>query len=166
MTLRLLYYSSVLHRSVLPRLGRPLLLKHCFSTKSRALSSVPSIRVKDFGGPEQLEHSSSDIPAPTEAGQLIVRIEACGINPSDTYIVKGPLGPYKANPSLLPELPFTPGKDAAGVVETVAEGCRFAVGDRVYLSNSITGSMARAALCHEDTVWRLPPNVSFSQAQT
>ena len=47
--------------------------------------------------------------------QVLVRVRACGVNPVETYIRSGA---YARKPSL----PYTPGTDVAGVVETVGEG--------------------------------------------
>ena len=41
--------------------------------------------------------------------QVLIEVSACGVNPSDTYIRAGT---YRN----LPSLPYTPGKDCAGVV--------------------------------------------------
>ena len=88
---------------------------------------------------------------------VLVRIKAAGVNPVDTYVRQG------THPST-PPLPFTPGKDAAGVVEKIGEGVsRVEPGDRVYLSGSITGTYADFALCEENQVWTLPEETDFSQ---
>jgi NADPH2:quinone reductase len=63
----------------------------------------------------------------------------------------------------LPELPYTPGNDGAGVVEQVgADVSEFKTGDRIYTSGSISGTYAEFALCKADQVHPLPPNVSFA----
>ena len=63
-----------------------------------------------------------------------------------------------------PELPYTPGADAAGVVEAVGEGVQgVAVGERVYLAGAITGTYASQALCTPAQLHKLPDNVSFEQ---
>ena len=48
---------------------------------------------------------------------MLISVQAVGINPSDTYIRSGT---YK----LLPTLPYTPGKDGAGIVEEVGSEIR------------------------------------------
>jgi NADPH2:quinone reductase len=64
----------------------------------------------------------------------------------------------------LPELPYTPGNDGAGVVEQVgADVSEFKTGDRIYTAGSISGTYAEFALCTADQVHPLPPNVSFAQ---
>ena len=88
---------------------------------------------------------------------MLVRIHAAGINPVDTY-VRGGLYPAK------PALPYTPGKDAAGVVQAVGEGVRHCQpGDRVYLGDSLTGTYAEYALCEPEQVHHLPERVTFAQ---
>src|SRR5439155_12002725 len=67
----------------------------------------------------------------------------------------------KNNPK---ELPFTPGFDAAGVVEAVGPGAtRFKPGDRVYVSRTISGAYAAKTLVDENNVYPLPPNITFAQ---
>jgi NADPH2:quinone reductase len=63
-----------------------------------------------------------------------------------------------------PTLPYTPGTDAAGVVEAVGEDViRFRTNDRVYTHGSITGTYAETALCDEGQLHPLPPAVTFAQ---
>ena len=64
----------------------------------------------------------------------------------------------------LPELPYTPGNDGAGVVEQVgANVSNFKAGDRVYTAGSLSGTYAEFALCKKEQVHPLPANVSFAQ---
>jgi propanol-preferring alcohol dehydrogenase len=57
-------------------------------------------------------------------GQVLLRVEACGVCRTDLHIVDGELQD--------PSLPLIPGHQIVGVVETVAEGIRgVAIGDRV-----------------------------------
>jgi NADPH:quinone reductase len=117
---------------------------------------MKAIRVKEFGGPEVLKLEEVPDPKPG-AGQLVIRIHAIGVNPVDAYMRAGT---YARKPSL----PFTPGTDAAGIVESVGQGVtRFKPGDRVYIAVSLTGTYAQQALCEEASVYSLPANVSFAQ---
>jgi NADPH2:quinone reductase len=116
---------------------------------------VKAIRVHQFGAPSVLQLEEVPQPAPA-AGQLLVRLHAIGVNPVETYQRSG------SNPAL--KLPWTPGMDAAGVVETVgADVTQFRAGDRVYTSDTLTGSYAQYALCDSKTVHLLPQRLSFSQ---
>jgi NADPH:quinone reductase len=117
---------------------------------------MKAIRVDEFGGPEVMRLVDLPDPQP-EAGQVLVRIHAAGVNPVDVYIHTGTY-------ARKPPLPYTPGMDGAGVVSAVGAGVRrVAVGDRVYLAGSISGTYAELALADESQVHPLPQNVSFAQ---
>jgi NADPH2:quinone reductase len=99
-----------------------------------------------------------EVPTPeVGAGQVLVRVKVAGVNPVDTYIRAG-------QHAQKPDLPYTPGKDAGGIVEQVGEGV-FDVepGDRVYVGGSISGTYAEFALCEENQVHRIPDFISFEQ---
>jgi len=117
---------------------------------------MKAIRVSEFGGPETLK--LQDVPDPKpDANQLVVRVKAAGVNPVDAYIRAGAY-PRK------PNLPYTPGTDAGGIVEAVGANVkRFKVDDRVYTNGSITGVCAELALCDSSRVHHLPSNTSFAQ---
>eukprot|EP00439_Symbiodinium_sp_Y106_P031419 s911_g3.t1 len=61
----------------------------------RVKMPVKAIVVERFGGPEVLSLSTKELPA-ISAGQVRVKVEASGVNPSDTYLRLGPSGPYAA----------------------------------------------------------------------
>jgi len=116
---------------------------------------MKAIRVREFGGPEvmQLEDVPDLSPGPK---QVVVRVKAVGVNPTDTYTRSGT--------SRRPPLPYTPGTDAAGVVESVGKDVAgMGVGTRVYLSGSMSGAYAEEALCEEYQVHPLPEKISFAQ---
>jgi NADPH2:quinone reductase len=117
---------------------------------------MKAIRVHKFGGPEVMQLEEVPTPKPG-AGQVLVKIHAAGVNPADTYARTG-------NYAVLPQLPYTPGTDGAGVIESVGDGVRkVKVGDRVYLAKNITGSYAEYALALESQAYRLPDSISFAQ---
>lgn len=115
-----------------------------------------AIRVHEFGPPEVMK--TEQVPEPkTCAGQITVRTYAIGVNPVDAYIRSGS---YSAKP----ELPYTPGSDAAGVVESVGEGVtRFKIGDRVYVAGTISGAYAEIVAATEDQVHALSGRLTFAQ---
>jgi NADPH2:quinone reductase len=117
---------------------------------------MKAIRVHQFGGPEVMQ--LEEVPTPQAGpGQVLVRVHAAGINPVDVYIRSGAY-------AVKPALPYTPGKDAGGVVEAVGEGVRqVKPGDRVYIGDSITGTYAEYVLCLPAQVHPLPPKVTFAQ---
>jgi NADPH:quinone reductase len=117
---------------------------------------MKAIRVQQFGGPEVLK--LEDVPTPKpQAGQVLVRMHAAGVNPYDTYMRNGTY-------AVKPQLPYTPGSDAAGVVEAVGPGVtKVQPGDHVYTSLNGTGAYAEYALAQEGQVHPLPQNISFEQ---
>lgn len=117
---------------------------------------MKAISVLEFGGPEVLR--IRDRPDPVAGpGQVVVRIRAAGVNPVETYIRAG-------HYARLPDLPWTPGHDGAGVVEATGAGVDWLQpGDRVYLAGSLSGTHAELALCEAGQVHRLPDGVSFAQ---
>src|SRR4051812_36281520 len=83
---------------------------------------MKAIRVEQVGGPEvlKIQDVADPVPGPGEAR---VRVSFAGVNFIDVYHRTGryPL-----------ELPFTPGSEGAGVVESVGENVSTVkVGDRV-----------------------------------
>lgn len=117
---------------------------------------MKAIRVKEFGGADVLRLEEVADPQP-QAGQVVVRVRAAGVNPVDTYIRSGV---YARKPAL----PYTPGSDAAGVVEAIGAGVkRFSTGDRVYVSGAVEGTYAELAACDESHVHPLPEHVTFAQ---
>lgn len=117
---------------------------------------MKGIRVHEVGGPEVLRLDEVPKLEPGR-GQVVVRVHAAGVNPVETYIRAGT---YARKPAL----PYTPGTDGAGVVEIIGSGVsRFAVGDRVYIAGSVTGTYAQQAVCEESQLYPLPKNTSFAQ---
>jgi NADPH2:quinone reductase len=117
---------------------------------------MKAIRVHEFGGPELLKLEEVATPKPA-AGEVLVRIHAAGVNPYDTYMRAGTY-------ALKPSLPYTPGSDAAGVIEAVGEGIKKVKrGDRVYTARTLTGAYAEYALALEEQVHPLPANIDFKQ---
>ena len=89
-------------------------------------------------------------------GEVLVKVAAIGVNPVDTYWRSG------LNPQIKP--PYTPGLDAAGVVESAGAGVKkFSSGDRVYTAGSLTGAYAEFCLCREDQVFALPSETTFEE---
>jgi len=117
---------------------------------------MKAIRVHSFGGPEVLKFEEVPDLKPG-GGQAVVRIHAAGVNPVDVYVRAGT---YARKPTL----PYTPGTDGAGVVETVGSSVtKFKSGDRVYTAGSISGTYAASALCEEASLHPLPAHSSYSQ---
>jgi NADPH2:quinone reductase len=116
---------------------------------------MKAIQVHEFGGPEVLRLEEAPTPQPGR-GEVLVRMHAIGVNPVETYIRAGSY-------ARLPERPYTPGNDGAGVIEQVGPTVNeFKPGDRVYTAGSLSGTYAEFALCKGAQVHRLPEKVSFT----
>ena len=120
---------------------------------------MKAIQVTEFGGPELLHYKEiEDVIA--GKGEVCVKLYAAGVNPSDTYTLTGTY-------SFVPQLPYTPGVDGAGIVEAVGEGVtNVRVGDRVFIASMKkggTGTFASKIVCEEASVHPLPEAVTFEQ---
>lgn len=117
---------------------------------------MKAIQVHSFGGPEVLEFREVPEPKPGP-GQVLVRVHAAGVNPYDTYMRTGTY-------AIKPQLPYTPGSDAAGIVEAIGDSVKkVKTGDRVYTAKTLTGAYAEYALTDESQVNVLPAKTSFAQ---
>ncbi len=112
------------------------------------------IRMHRHGGPEELVWERYDLPAPGP-GQALLRHTAVGLNYIDVYHRTG----------LYPQtMPFTPGSEAAGVVEAVGEGVSVvSPGDRVAYAGAL-GGYAERRLIAADRLVRIPPGVDDQMA--
>ncbi len=115
---------------------------------------MKAIRIHTFGEPEvmQLEEVPDPQPGP---GQVVVRVHAVGVNPVETYIRSG-IYPK-------PPTPYTPGNDGAGVIAAIGPDVKsVAVGDRVYIAGSSSGTYAELSVCSAKRVYPLPEPASFA----
>jgi NADPH2:quinone reductase len=131
-------------------------MKHWPYSQKAEEDYMRAIRVHEYGDPSVLR--LEDIPTPTPGrSQVLVRIHAAGVNVFDTYL--------RSNTDKRgPKLPYTPGADAAGVIETLGADVTTAKpGDRVYAAGTVTGAYAEYAVCEEGAVHPLPAAVSFAQ---
>jgi NADPH2:quinone reductase len=115
---------------------------------------MKAIQIHATGGPEVLQLLDLPIPQPAP-GQVLIRIEAIGVNFVEIYFRKGV---YKAT------FPLTPGTEAAGTVEEIGSGVTgFSAGDRV-ASVSVLGSYAEYALVNAAQLVKIPKGVTLEQA--
>jgi NADPH2:quinone reductase len=103
------------------------------------------------GGPENLKYIDVPVPEPGE-GEVLVKIEAIGVNFIDTYFRAGF---YKA-----PESPVKLGSEAAGTVAKAGKGTNWQAGQRVAYAMA-RGSYAEYALVPRQFLVELPAAVSF-----
>ena len=114
-----------------------------------------AVVVSRTGGPEVLELQERPDPE-AGAGQVVVDLEAAGVNFIDVYQREGryPL-----------DLPFTAGSEGAGVVRAVGEGVTdVAVGDRVAWAMVNGAGYTSVAAVPADRVVPVPDGVTAEQA--
>ena len=111
---------------------------------------MKAIRIHALGGPDGLSYE--DVPTPSPGpGQVLIRVEAIGVNFIEIY---QRTGLYKV------ALPFIPGGEAAGTVESLGQGVTgLKAGDRIVTVNAI-GAYAEYALVPAERAVTLPEGVS------
>src|SRR5579863_6113771 len=115
---------------------------------------MKAIQIQSTGGPEALRLVDLPIPQPGP-GQVLIRIEATGVNFIEIYFRKGV---YKAL------FPMIPGSEAAGTVEELGPGVNgFKAGDAV-ASTSVIGSYAEYALVPAAQLVKVPEGLSLELA--
>jgi NADPH:quinone reductase-like Zn-dependent oxidoreductase len=118
-----------------------------------------AVRFDDYGGIDVLKVVDVEAPVP-EAGQLLVRVKAAGINPGEAKIREGAL--HDRWPATFPS---GQGSDLAGVVEQVGDGADgFAVGDEVIGFTHTRASQAELVVIDADDAARRPPEVPWEVA--
>ena len=111
---------------------------------------VTAIRIHATGGPEVMQAEEVEIGAPA-AGEVLVRHTAIGVNFIDTYFRSG---------LYAQKLPFTPGNEAAGVVEAVGDGVtEVRVGSRVVYLHS-PGTYAEKRIVPAEKLVPIPDGIA------
>ena len=123
-------------------------------------TTMKVIQISEFGGPEVLHLDNIPIPAPG-AGELLVKVEAAGVNPVDYKIRAGGYPAVKQD-----RLPFVLGRDVAGtVVECGASSSGFSKGDRLFAVPGIgRGGYAEFAVVKVTEAAAMPSSLNFIQA--
>jgi NADPH2:quinone reductase len=114
---------------------------------------MKAVRVNGFGGVDQVELVELPDPRP-QAGQVCIRVEACGVNYADVMQREG-LYPGGPKP------PYIPGLEAAGVVEESNDS--LPVGSRV-MAISAGGCQAERVCVNSAACVRCPDWMSFVEA--
>jgi NADPH:quinone reductase-like Zn-dependent oxidoreductase len=118
-----------------------------------------AVRFDHYGGVDVLE--LRDVERPTSgAGQVLVRVEAAGINPGEASIREGKL--HERFPATFPS---GEGSDLAGVVDELGDGVeQWAPGDEVIGFTNERASHAELAIVEAENLTRKPPNVPWEVA--
>ena len=113
-----------------------------------------AIQISSYDGPDAVQ--LNDVPEP-EAGadQILIRVRAAGVSFPELLQTRGQY-------QMKPEMPFTPGSEAAGDVVSAPEGSGFAPGDRV-AAMVMLGGFAEYAVAPADCTFALPDELSYAQ---
>ncbi|HEV2744412.1 MAG TPA: NAD(P)-dependent alcohol dehydrogenase [Rubrobacter sp.] len=120
-----------------------------------------AVGIRRYGPPEALEMLEVERPEVGRDGVLI-RVAAARVNPADCLLRSGGMR-FVARQ----KMPFVPGADVAGVVESAGpDVTRFRVGDPVYamLPSTAGGGYAEYAVAAEGTVAVVPSGLAFDEA--
>jgi NADPH2:quinone reductase len=122
---------------------------------------VRAIRQHAFGGPQELRLEKVPDPHPAE-GQVRIRVESAGVHLIDTSIRRGQTG----GPLPPPELPMTPGREVAGMVDEVGSAVdEQLLGRRVVADLGIAGGgYAELALVRAKSLHVLPEELDPDHA--
>ena len=116
-----------------------------------------AVVVKKLGPPESLSIENVPTPVPDD-GEVLVDFHACSINYPDLLFMAGKY-------QVVPDLPFSPGFDAAGVVSAVDGGVKnLKPGDRVMVRLPRGGGYAEQAVSPEHLCYPMPDDMSFVDA--
>jgi NADPH2:quinone reductase len=119
---------------------------------------MKAIVCNEFGLPEKLNFSELPDPIPSP-NQVLIAVEACGINFPDVLIIQNKY-------QFKPELPFAPGGEVAGKIIGMGDQVQgFQVGQPV-LALCGWGGFAEKVAVDSDRVFPLPPGLSAEVAAT
>jgi NADPH2:quinone reductase len=122
---------------------------------------MKAVRVHQLGGPEILRYEEIPDPSP-KSGEVLVKIEAAGLNFLDIYYRSG----FHWGGHHRRALPYIPGAEAAGTVVEVGPDVKdIKIGDRVaYGISNGYGSYAELYAVPSWHLFKLPSSVDFQTA--
>jgi NADPH:quinone reductase-like Zn-dependent oxidoreductase len=129
------------------------------------MANMKAVRVHNYGGPEVLRFEDAPRPTPG-SGEVLIKVHAASVNAIDWKARAGYLKDYIPLP-----LPFIPGWDVSGVIETVGSGVtKFKKGDEVYARPNIAhdgyGGYAEYAVAKEAETALKPKSIDHVHAAT
>lgn len=117
-----------------------------------------AMQIHSYGGPEQLKLEETPRPAP-QAGEVLVRVHAAGVNPIDWQILEGLMKDVKPL-----TFPFIPGIEVAGVVEAVGPGVTADLIGQAVLGQIAQGAYAEYVSVPVEVLALKPKTFSFIEA--
>src|SRR5437764_9753697 len=124
---------------------------------------MKAIRIHNYGGPEVLKYEDALRPKP-QAGEVLVRVHAAGVNPIDWKVREGHMKDFWPH-----KFPLILGWDLSGVVEELGRGAsQFKIGDEVYSLSDPTrnGAYADYMVVRESELALKPKSLHHPRAAT
>ncbi len=122
--------------------------------------TIKAIQIHDYGNADQLKLEQIPQMEP-QAGEVLVRVHAAGVNPVDWKIRSGMMKAFRPV-----TFPYVPGADLAGVVEKVGPGVTtFQPGQAVF-GRSSNGSYAEYSIAPASALAPKPKTLSYDEAAT
>ena len=110
-----------------------------------------AVQCFEYGPPENLKVKDIEAPSPGK-GQVLIQVEACGVNFPDTLIIQNKY-------QIQPPLPFSPGGEVAGTVKALGEGVdSLKIGDPV-IALMAFGGFAEQVVVDRGAVLERPPSM-------
>ena len=123
-----------------------------------ATQDIKAIQVYDYGDADQLKLATIPQPEP-QAGEVLVRVHAAGVNPVDWKIRSGMVKNF-----MPVTFPYVPGADVAGVVDRVGAGVtEFQPGQAVF-GRASRGAYTEYAIVPAADLALKPEELSFDEA--
>jgi NADPH:quinone reductase-like Zn-dependent oxidoreductase len=113
--------------------------------------TMKAIRIHNYGGPEVLQYEDAPRPLP-QAGELLIRVHAAGVNPIDWKVRAGYMKDHMPH-----SFPLILGSDVSGLVEDGNGTSRFAKGAEVFAMAN--GTYAEYIAVHESLVAQKPKSL-------
>jgi len=115
-----------------------------------------AILIREHGAPETLKVEDVATPAVSD-DDVLINVHAIGVNYPDLLVIAGQY-------QILPPRPFSPGKDAAGVVAAVGRNVTsLRQGDRV-LAQLEFGAYAEQVVARHENCFVIPDGMPFTDA--
>lgn len=151
------HLAAVFHRASLTNNAK--VANFCHSSTLEA-SSCRALRYNKHGDPSQVVHLENVELGPVGANDVLVKMLAAPINPSDMNMIQGTY-------AILPDLPATGGNEGVGeVIEVGYKVKMLKPGDWVIPKDAGLGTWRTAAVLSEDDLLSVPSNIPLLAAAT
>ncbi|MFT4560324.1 MAG: NADPH2:quinone reductase [Gammaproteobacteria bacterium] len=116
-----------------------------------------AVLCKEYCTPSELVVENRPPPS-AGPGQVLVTMQAAGVNFADSLIIQGKY-------QFKPEFPFSPGLEGAGVIRELGpQVSQFKEGDRVMVHPMAAGAFAEELVSDAITTWKIPSQLDFATA--